>query len=111
MPTTYPGREDHHDLGDGHSFVWLSNQDGQVIGLIENHPKGPDARPGALHCGGYIAWAGEPAVPGGAPAWVAKHQLVAGGPGDEEHLTVSPSLQCRHCPSHGFIRDGKWVSA
>lgn len=79
MPTDYAGREDQYDLGEGHSFVWLENQAGQVIGLIEHHPKGPDATPGALYCGGYVAWVPEDA--------------------------------CRHCPSHGFIRDGRWVSA
>ncbi|HEX3778419.1 MAG TPA: DUF6527 family protein [Pseudonocardiaceae bacterium] len=110
MPTTYEGREDQHDLGTGHSFVWLQNSAGQTVGLIEHHPKGPDALPGALYCGGYVAWVpeAEQAVP---TAWKANHHLVAGGPGDEEHLTLSPSLACRHCPSHGFIRDGRWVDA
>jgi hypothetical protein len=28
-----------------------------------------------------------------------------------EPLTLSPSLLCRLCGSHGFIRDGKWVGA
>lgn len=28
-----------------------------------------------------------------------------------EPLTLSPSLLCRMCGSHGFIRDGRWVSA
>lgn len=111
MPTTYPGREDQHDLGDGHSFTWLYDQGDRLVGLIEHHPKGPDATPGAKYCGGYIAWVNTPAVPGGEAAWVAKHQLVAGSPGDEEHLTVSPSLLCRHCSSHGWIRNGKWVQA
>lgn len=111
MTTDYPGREDHYDLGNGHSFVWMRNQAGEVIGLIENHPKGPDAHPNALHCGGYIAWIPAPAVPGKSPAWAARHQLVAGGPGEEDKLTISPSLQCRSCPNHGFIRDGRWVDA
>lgn len=26
-------------------------------------------------------------------------------------LTLSPSLLCKKCGSHGFIRDGKWVNA
>lgn len=26
-------------------------------------------------------------------------------------LTISPSLLCRACGHHGFIRDGKWVPA
>lgn len=28
-----------------------------------------------------------------------------------EPLTLSPSLLCRTCGDHGFIRDGKWVPA
>lgn len=28
-----------------------------------------------------------------------------------EPLTLSPSLLCRLCGSHGFIRDSKWVNA
>jgi hypothetical protein len=99
--TPYEGREDEFDLGGGYSFTWLT-EDGQVIGLIEHHPK-PEGGPG-LYCGGYISW-----VPGGTRS--AKHQLVAGSPGDEEHLTISPSLLCRTCGNHGFIRDGKRVTA
>jgi hypothetical protein len=26
-------------------------------------------------------------------------------------LTVSPSILCRDCGTHGFVRDGKWVAA
>jgi hypothetical protein len=26
-------------------------------------------------------------------------------------LTISPSLLCRACQHHGFIREGKWVPA
>ena len=29
----------------------------------------------------------------------------------KDPLTVSPSLRCRQCGSHGFIREGKWVKA
>jgi len=28
-----------------------------------------------------------------------------------EPLTISPSLLCGSCGHHGFIREGKWVSA
>jgi hypothetical protein len=28
-----------------------------------------------------------------------------------EPLTLSPSLLCRACGHHGFIREGKWVPA
>lgn len=29
----------------------------------------------------------------------------------EQPLTLSPSLQCTACPSHGWIRDGAWTDA
>ena len=29
----------------------------------------------------------------------------------EDPLHVEPSLQCRSCPNHGFIRGGRWVPA
>lgn len=29
----------------------------------------------------------------------------------EEPLTLSPSILCRACGDHGFIRNGKWVRA
>jgi hypothetical protein len=111
MATSYAGREGEFELGDGHSFVWLTSSAGQTVGLIEHHPAGPNAPAGALHCGGYVAWVPEEAQRGVHPPWTARHQLVAGGPGDEEHLTLSPSLACRTCPSHGFIRHGRWVAA
>jgi len=105
VSTAYEGREDEFDLGNGHSFRWFSDADG-VFGLIEHHPKPTPDAPGN-YCGGYIAWRQGEALPPDQP----KHQLIAGGPGDEDHLTVAPSLACRQCPSHGFIRDGKWVDA
>ncbi|HEV2253844.1 MAG TPA: hypothetical protein VGS06_11680 [Streptosporangiaceae bacterium] len=99
--TSYEGREDEFDLGGGSSFNWFSSKD-QIIGLIEHHPKRDDA-PG-IYCGGYIAWVATDSI-------TPKHQLVSGGPGDEEHLTIAPSLLCRTCGNHGFIRDGCWVPA
>lgn len=39
---------------------------------------------------------------GGPHGW----QLVKAEP-----LTVSPSILCSGCKTHGFIREGKWVEA
>lgn len=127
MPTPYPGRETEHDLGDGHSFAW-SYAGGdlgdpgprgfevtrRLIGLVEHHP---DLSPPVFtelpgeprrrdYCGGYVAWVDDP-----RSGTVARHRLVAGGPGDEEHLTLEPSLLCPRCGNHGFVRDGRWVRA
>lgn len=44
-----------------------------------------------------------------------KPEWWAGGPTWEvlkqDPLTLSPSLACRSCGHHGFIRDGRWVPA
>lgn len=40
------------------------------------------------------------------PAWKDGWDIVALQP-----LTLSPSLLCRACGHHGFIRDGSWVPA
>ena len=102
MSTTYPGREDEHDLGDGFSFAWMTAANDEVVGLYEHHPVGPDGK----YCGGYIAWK----QPVNEPNTAVRHELVAGGPGDESSLTIAPSLLCRACGNHGFIRDGRWES-
>lgn len=67
-----------------------------LIGLMEHHK-----RPDGGWCGG---WVGFKNVPGADER--AKHELVSSDP-----LTVAPSLACRQCPSHGFIRDGRWADA
>lgn len=36
------------------------------------------------------------------------HQIESAEPG---HVTVSPSILCDDCGTHGFVRDGKWVAA
>ena len=38
------------------------------------------------------------------------HSITAGGPGDEEHLTLQGSLLCPMCKTHGFVENGKWRS-
>lgn len=34
------------------------------------------------------------------------HQIVSAEP-----LTITPSILCRGCGTHGWVRDGRWVSA
>lgn len=40
------------------------------------------------------------------PAWGRGWRVLSVNP-----LTLSPSLLCTRCKTHGFIRDGKWVPA
>lgn len=52
---------------------------------------------------------GRPRSPGWVPVkpeWKDGWDLVS-----EKPLTLAPSLLCRLCGHHGFIRDGKWVPA
>lgn len=44
-------------------------------------------------------------VPGWAAAGTGRHQLVS-----EEPLHLEPSLLCGDCGTHGFIREGRWIS-
>lgn len=40
-----------------------------------------------------------------APALAPEHQV------DRATVTVSPSILCADCGTHGFVRDGSWVAA
>lgn len=74
----------------GHGVaVQVRRIDGEIAGVAYWHP-----------CHGYNVEGWVPvATPGG---W----DLVS-----EEPLTLSPSLLCRACGHHGFVRDGRWVPA
>jgi hypothetical protein len=65
--------------------------DGEFDGLAYWHPDGK----GGV-CEGYIYFR----EPGDKDGWT----LVS-----EKPLTVAPSLLCRACQHHGFIRGGRWV--
>lgn len=60
----------------------------------------PEGRP----CGSGITFAGpiQSEVGAGGPTWTVEAW---------EPLTLSPSLLCRACKDHGFIRGGRWVPA
>lgn len=86
------------DLGLGVSMSWVLRGD-QRIGLLEKHPGR-----GGEECSGYVTFdlpAAREADPG-APFWTVESW---------EPLTISPSVLCRACGNHGFIRGGRWVPA
>lgn len=71
---------------------------GQLTGFRVTHPRG--------------GIEGAPECHGGNGSWIPTH--------DEDHgwtvvsldpLTLTPSLACRVCGDHGFIREGTWVPA
>lgn len=89
------------DLGDNHTLTFASYLEDAHAGASIMHLK-PDGSP----CDSFIAfadrsWAKE-FSPGSIATWVVEQ---------EEPLTLSPSLLCRACGDHGFIREGKWVRA
>lgn len=87
------------DLGHGVTAKWLSGAGHDRAGLLEQHPR-PDT--GAA-CYGTVLFD----LPGvqehfGQAVW----QVTSLDP-----LDISPSVLCRTCGHHGFIRAGRWVPA
>jgi len=85
------------DLGNGTKYtrvVWGDNN--EWVGINEWH-----LTPAGELCGGWIPFAGT-SYPAGQPTW----DVISRAP-----LTLSPSLLCRSCQHHGFIREGRWVPA
>lgn len=88
--------DDFEDIGHGvkiQPFEWQ----GVVIGYHVGHPAPTETG----RCLGSVRLAGRP-QPDNAPVWTVEK---------ESPLTLSPSILCRTCGHHGFIRDGKWVPA
>lgn len=87
-------------LGEGHSYSRYVDEDGTWVGIIDHHLK-PDGTP----CGGGSILFDIPANMEWHPA-APKWTLVS-----EQPLHLEPSLLCRICGDHGFIRNGKWEKA
>lgn len=87
---------DKIDLGDGHAFSFVEYE-GERAGLTLTHP-GCTAK-------GWIPFEGRSWARGFAgriQSWKVEN---------DEPLTLSPSIQCRACGDHGYIRNGKWERA
>lgn len=107
-----PDELDPLDFGDGpppldfgHRVLgrWVTDKDGNKIGINYSHPMPNPPVPGRRCFGGIyfdIPEAREAQHSGGV--WQL-HSL--------EPLEVSPSLLCGTCGHHGFIRGGSWVPA
>lgn len=89
VPQPHVGRL---DLGHDHFFEAAIGSDEQLVGWLHTHP---DARGGIEPCQSFCAV--RPVD--GAPV----HQVICAEP-----LTISPSLKCRVCGSHGNVTAGKW---
>lgn len=92
---------DSIDLGDDHVLTFSSYKDQPRVGASVQHKK-----PDGTDCDGWVAFAGRAWAdsfgPGAIATWTVEQ---------DEPLTLSPSILCRTCGDHGFVRDGKWVKA
>ena len=102
-----------YDIGHGHTLRYTSwcpdrelnpQYDGipdvDRYGATIEHP-----HPQTGHdCGGMVTFAGEVAdrLDPDRPKWTVESW---------EPLTISPSVLCRVCGDHGWIRAGQWVPA
>lgn len=95
MPALPP---DAISIGDGHAIVHAEYK-GEPAGVTEWHRKAD----GTWCCG----W-----VPFNGSAWGRGFAGVPGWQGwdvvQREPLTLSPSILCRACGNHGFIKNGLW---
>jgi hypothetical protein len=88
------------DLGHGVELKFTSWADHDRAGFIESHDR-PDGQ-GRCEGGGMFDLPGvRDAFPERA-LWTVESW---------EPLTLSPSLLCRVCGNHGFVRSGIWVPA
>lgn len=86
------------DLGEGRRLLPIClEDDGPTVGYIEEHP---DARDRSQMCAGVVYIAEHPEH--GRPRWTVEQA---------DPLTLSPSILCRTCGNHGFVRNGVWVPA
>ncbi len=89
------------DLGSGHRFTFAVDASGRRVGGIHDHPARQGAgNQGNGRCAGPVMFWG--CGERDEPEW----DVV-----QEDPLTLAPSLLCRACGSHGFIREGRWIDA
>lgn len=88
------------ELGDNHTIEFTSYKGDDRAGAIVIH-----LTPAGVTCESFISMRGrawEREFKEGNP--IASWELISDNP-----VTLSPSLACRVCGDHGFIREGKWV--
>lgn len=108
-PFTEDSGLDLQDIGHDVYLSRVRDQEGNWIGLLEwhecisgiNHKQlAQDNTDSGVSAGG-VYFENAPAYVKG-PRW----QLVNADP-----LTINPSVLCRTCGLHGWIREGRWVPA
>lgn len=87
-----------HDLGKGSKYTKVVDSAGVWVGINEWHL---NPKTGEL-CGGWVPFDVD------SPSLVHRHQRSSWSVESYEPLTLAPSLLCRACNHHGFIRNGCW---
>lgn len=87
------------DLGHGITLEFASWGEHERAGYVQEHPR-PDG--GSCYSGGMFDLPGIREHFPERALW----QVVSWEP-----LTLSPSMLCRACGNHGFVRAGRWVPA
>jgi hypothetical protein len=95
------------DLGHGTKYSKLLDKDGNWVAIHEWHACAARKVPGLYGDGmtaGFVPFDTPEAraVTTDGPKWSVESW---------DPLTLSPSLACRSCSHHGFIRNGRWVPA
>ena len=83
----------------------VTNADGSIAGGPAEHLAGfivAHDVAGDVRCEGFVGV--DPHL-GDERSWTMTGSLEGGD------LTLAPSVLCRSCGDHGFVREGKWVSA
>lgn len=86
-----PPEEGSVFMDDQHAYRFVQFE-GERVGITEFHYAGDH------WCAGFVAFKNYDPAHG----WDVEVM---------DPLTLSPSLLCRLCGSHGFIKQGKWISA
>jgi hypothetical protein len=99
---------------------WAKDDQGDVVWLDDNHAVTWSQFKGETEPSGGVLWHRKTDNEWCCGAWFIREPTWNGKPFREnisiwqlvskEPLTLSPSFLC-HCGHHGFIRDGKWISA
>jgi len=94
------------DLGDSRTLHFFPWEGDAAVAFTMYHPSAKDTKShkSGEQCssGGYLAVAECPPMIPDSQRWTVESWFP---------LTLSPSILCLRCGDHGFIRDGKWVSA
>lgn len=94
-------KRDIIETGPGYSLTpveFAGDDPVRIVGYQERHPRPDNGEP----CVGFIWVDATSKAHVDGPVWTVEQA---------DPLTLSPSIKCRSCGNHGFVREGKWVPA